>query len=388
MITMKDKSSRPEILIVDDEPTNIMVLSEILDKEYITKASTNGFDAIECVMEKAPDIILLDIMMPEMDGYEVFRRLMSNSKTKDIPVIFLTGLNESKDEIRALKLGCADYITKPYVPEIIKARIRNQVELKNYCEHMEELARNYADQLLHSERLSIIGSLTSGIGHEIANYLSIISGNSELLELNIDEMLSKHSMGNDADCLEQSQNQLSSILKAARQIDVLIRSMKTFSFHNVKKSPGVSVRECINQTLILCQHYLKTVDVKLKIQKLPRVYANEQQLEQVFVNLIKNAVDSMEKNERKILEISAFHDNSKILISIADNGPGIPKDKLESIWAPFYTTKADGKGLGLGLSIIKDIISSHNGTINAENRGQGGARFIIELPVCQHDKKE
>jgi len=396
---MKKTESKPNILIVDDEPYNIRILSGILKGEYTPIASTNGLEAIAYARQNKPDIILLDIMMPDMDGYEVFQNLAEDKRTKDIPVIFVTAMSSTEDEIQGFRLGCADYITKPFKPEIIKARIRTHLKLKNYCDNLEEMARQYANQLVHAERLSIIGTLSSGIGHEIANYLNVIVGFSELLEHTIDDIPANLGCSSEESeyrhkgtaILEERRRKLSSIIKAADRIITIISSMKKFSYRGDEKTSLISIRECIEETLTLCQYPLKFISVGKKINtQLPGIYGNAQQLEQVFVNLIKNAADAMETSEQKILKISAFHDDTRIIVCIADTGPGIPEDKLESIWEPFFTTKDGDKGLGLGLSITRDIISQHNGNIRAENRPGGGARFIVELPVGQakHNKTD
>jgi len=136
---MLEKLEKPTILVVDDTPENIEVLSFILDNEFKIKAALNGEKALKISsMEKQPDLLLLDIMMPEMDGYEVCRRLKQNKITNKIPVIFITSKSEDEDRVKAFEVGAADYITKPVVPAVVKARVRTHVELKLLRERMEE----------------------------------------------------------------------------------------------------------------------------------------------------------------------------------------------------------------------------------------------------------
>lgn len=139
---------KKRILIVDDTPANIKLLHNLLCNDYHVNAATNGADALKIVAsDEQPDLILLDIMMPEMDGYEVCRRLKEDIKTSHIPVLFITALDEEEDETRGLELGAVDYITKPISPAIVRARIRNQMELHLYQEHLEDLVKQRTKEL-------------------------------------------------------------------------------------------------------------------------------------------------------------------------------------------------------------------------------------------------
>ncbi len=145
---MDDKSKKAKVLVVDDEPANIQILMELLKDKYAVVPATNGEAALQIATEEPiPDIIILDIMMPEMDGYEVCERLILDDKTKDIPIIFVTAKVEEEDEQKGLKLGAVDYITKPISPAIVKARISTQMELKEHRDHLEELVSERTEQL-------------------------------------------------------------------------------------------------------------------------------------------------------------------------------------------------------------------------------------------------
>ena len=139
---------KQRVLIVDDMPSNIKILNSFLLSDYNISVATNGSDALElATSQDPPDLILLDIMMPEMDGYEVCRRLKAEAKTRSIPVLFVTAKGDIEDETKGLKLGAVDYITKPVSPPIVKARIHNQLELKRHQNHLEELVARRTRQL-------------------------------------------------------------------------------------------------------------------------------------------------------------------------------------------------------------------------------------------------
>jgi putative two-component system response regulator len=143
-----DKIKR-RILIVDDEPCNLRVMQQILSDEYQTSFATNGVQALEA-MKTEPDLILLDIMMPEMDGYEVCRRLKQEMKTKDIPVLFVTAMGDVEDETKGLQQGAIDYITKPVSPAIVRARVKNHMDLKQHRDHLDNLVQERTSQLRDS----------------------------------------------------------------------------------------------------------------------------------------------------------------------------------------------------------------------------------------------
>ncbi|MFC1798529.1 two-component system response regulator [Thermodesulfobacteriota bacterium] len=143
------------VLIVDDTETNVDILVETLGDEYDVSVAMDGESALESVAEGHPDLILLDIMMPGMDGYEVCETLKKNEDTRQIPVVFLTAMAEEQDEARGLDLGAVDYITKPFSPELVKSRVRNQLELKRYRDHLEELVQERTRELELTQEITI-----------------------------------------------------------------------------------------------------------------------------------------------------------------------------------------------------------------------------------------
>ena len=177
------------VLIVDDTPENIDVLDGILKDEYKIKAAIDGEKALKIASgKKPPDLILLDIMMPGMNGYQVCRHLKRNKTTQGIPVIFVTAKKEVADETKGFDFGAVDYVTKPIKPAVVLARVRTQIELKLHRDHMEALAEARAQQLVHAERLSTLGLLSSGIAHEINNPLMYINGSAEILGIHLESL--------------------------------------------------------------------------------------------------------------------------------------------------------------------------------------------------------
>lgn len=179
-------TERQRILVVDDTPDNIQVLAGTLNQDYTVIAATNGYKALQlAVKQPMPDIILLDIMMPGIDGYEVCARLKSESSSRDIPVIFVTALGEAGDEARGLELGAVDYITKPFNPSLVRARVQNQLELKRHRDHLRELVEERTRELKLTQEVTIeaMGALaeyrdpeTGGHIRRTQHYVRLLAG--------------------------------------------------------------------------------------------------------------------------------------------------------------------------------------------------------------------
>jgi two-component system, NtrC family, sensor kinase len=190
-----ENQSEKRILLVDDTKENIDVLAEVLS-QYKRSVALNGERALKIALEKKPDLILLDIMMPEMDGFEVCRRLKADESTKDIPVIFITAKNQVEDEVQGLEVGAVDFITKPISPPIVLARVKSHLELKEARQRLtiknEELSKTLQDlrdmqnQLIHSEKMAALGQLVAGIAHEINTPLGAINSSNKIILEDID----------------------------------------------------------------------------------------------------------------------------------------------------------------------------------------------------------
>ncbi len=374
--------STQTVLIVDDEPENIRILIRALKSMCVTTAATDGSSALEIVFSiNRPDLILLDIMMPGMNGYEVCERLKENSDTSDIPVIFITALSDSFDEARGFEAGAADYITKPFKPDIVQARVATHLELKKHQDHLLTLAEQRAKQMIHMERLASLGTLGAGLVHEINNGLSTIIGPLTILEDCLIQV--RHTFPGSASLIEKSMQYLGYMKQGVDRINSIARSMNRFSRRDDGQKGDFLCEDCIQEALTLCHNKLKkNIEVSKHVEpKNLTAYVDKRQLEQVLINLFINAADAMSSVKKGLLDITAYHGQSIVRIIVEDNGPGIPEDKLENIWEPFFTTKNQYNGTGLGLSICKGIIEDHGGNIRAENRAEGGARFIIELPL-------
>jgi two-component system, NtrC family, sensor kinase len=462
-------ASNVDILIVDDEPTNLRVLSTIVRTYgYQVRQAISGTVALRAVQIQPPDLILLDIMMPEMDGYRVCEQLKSNSETKDIPIIFLSSLTSGMDKAKAFQLGGADYITKPFQVEEVLARIEYQLTLRTLQIQLHqkndqlreqndrlkqeitirqqteiELRRSEAQlqgrtqqlqqaldelklaqkQLVQSEKMSSLGQIAAGIAHEINNPIGFIYGNldyaSEYMEvlIKIVNLYNKYYPQPHTEILKAIQiSELDFVLKdfpkvlksmhaGAERIRDIVLSMRYFSGYDQAYTQQEDIHIGLDSTLVILQSRLKeqtnrvAIEVKKNYGDIPPINCYSSRLNQVFMNLLSNAIDAIEEKFKDVegsfypvIEICTRLCNSTeknqdknsqwVEVRIVDNGVGIAPHIQNSIFDPFFTTKPVGKGTGLGLFISYSIIvEQHNGQLLCNSEVGKGTEILIRLPT-------
>lgn len=346
-----DLPDSPVILVIDDVLDNLRLLSKILHQRgYKVRQAIDGKVALRTVRSMQADLILLDIMMPEIDGYEVCRILKSDPLTQDIPVIFLSALDEVWDKVKAFQVGGSDYITKPFHHEEVLARVGNQIRLHQLSRQLKtqntklqdsesrerekarqleqtiaQLKRTQA-QLIQTEKMASLGQLVAGIAHEINNPVNFISGNISFIQryfkdaLKIINIYQKHypdplpeieEIYEEIDfdfLLKDWENLIQSMHVGADRIYTIVRSLQAFSKLNTSKTKSIDIHENIDRTLLLLQPRLKQAGNSREIQvikeygQLPDIIGYDSQLSQVFMNLIGNAIDALETDFEKEIQ--------------------------------------------------------------------------------------
>ncbi|MGB3560611.1 MAG: response regulator [Geitlerinemataceae cyanobacterium] len=446
------------ILLVDDNPTNLEVLSTIVTHSGFEIAVANdGKSAIELLEYIQPDLILLDVMMPEIDGFEVCRHIKSSPQFAEIPVIFMTALADPVDKVKGLELGAVDYITKPFQYEELVARVRLHLKLSNLTQTLaaqnnrlkemsEELERRVEErtaelfqslqtlktaqvQLIQSEKMSALGQLVAGVGHEINNPLNAITGNLCHAEDYIQDLLRlinlyRQKFPNPGDEIEEKIEEvdleylsedlpklLDSMKVGSDRLAQISHSLRVFSRSDRDRKAYFDLHEGIDSSILLLTNRLKGKGDRPEIQivkeygKIPLVQCYPGQLNQVFMNLLANAIDSLESRfEKDTLEESSIatpeseelkYENTPMvwirtkldregyaIVKFSDNGIGIPPEVRDRLFEPLFTTKPVGKGTGLGLSICHQIaVEKHEGTLTCFSEPGQGAEFIITIPI-------
>ncbi|MEM7655878.1 MAG: response regulator [Bacteroidota bacterium] len=408
----------------DDTPDNLRLLSAILAAHgYEVRKALSGRMALTACQMMLPDIVLLDINMPQMSGYEVCRQLKADERTNDVPIIFISALDDVLDKVKAFDLGGVDYITKPFHRAEVVLRVENQINLrllqvrlkeKNFLlqEALNNLKAAQA-QKIQDEKMVALGNMVAGIAHEVNNPISFIYGNLEYTSEYVRQLVTvveeyQRAYPQPTPKIQQLAEEIdlnfittdlqkltAAMNRGAERIRSIVIALQNFSRHEQSNLKSVDIHKGIDSTLMMLQHRLQetkhrsSIAVMKKYGKLPLIYCYASELNQVFMHLLNNAIDALDdKSEIYPSENPQIKITTEtvaplsVKISIADNGLGIKENARSQLFDPFFTTKPVGKGSGLGLSISHQIIvQKHQGKINFSSSEQGGTEFFIEIPI-------
>ena len=389
---------RAKILIVDDEPFNLDLLEQELMDDYDIVSATNGIEALEQADAENPDLILLDVQMPEMNGLEAVKKLRESQQHVITPVFMLTAQSNMEDQVEGLEAGADDYILKPFDPDDLHARIRSGLRIgrlqKELTKERNDLKQALADlkatetQLVHSEKMAGLGKLVAGVAHELNNPIGFIYANmahfSRYFGL-LKSICERASLSDDD--TEQAEKAFSTLDRliascsnGSQRIKEIVLGLRLFSRLDEAERKSVDLHEGIDSTLTLLEHQMKDrITVEKNYGPLPLVECFAGQLNQVFMNLLTNAVDATEGEGT--ITITTHAEGDTISIAFTDTGSGISEDARTKIFDPFFTTKDIGKGTGLGLSISYGIVEKHGGKIEVKSEPDQGTTFTITLPT-------
>ena len=463
-------SRQERILIIDDTSANLKLVSDLLRKaRFEVQVAKSGPQALKILERTSPDLILLDVMMPEIDGFETCRKLKAWEKTKDIPIIFMTAVTDSSNpesKVKGLALGAVDYISKPIQLQEVLARVKTHLHLRfltvqlqdQNAELQQEIEerkqaeaalqksetrerekatelelvlnklRHTQTQLVQAEKMSSLGKMIAGIAHEINNPISFVQGNLspardyfqgllDLLQLyrqtyptptpEIQQLVKKIDL---EFLVEDWLKLMNSMQMGTERIEEIVRSLKSFSRLDESDFKLVDIHEGIDSTLLILQNRLKAEGERKPIEivkdygLLPPVNCYAGQLNQVFMNLLDNAIDAFAESAVSCQLLAASSDtkptmdneqlttptirirteilDNQLLISIADNGCGMSEEVRQHIFDPFFTTKPVGSGTGLGLAISYQIVvEKHSGQIICASTPAQGTEFTVKIPL-------
>ena len=372
------------ILIVDDQSENISLLIEVLQSLYSLQVAKDGETALErASSETRPDLILLDVMMPNMDGYEVCRRLKSDPGTRDIPIIFITALTDPEDEALGFRLGASDYITKPISPPVVQARVCAHLQLKrvkelleSQNEALEERVRERTAEVVQvqKERVESLNHFANAMAHQIRNPVMSIGGMAGLLE-------KKAPVG--SPLIEYAQ----AVREGGLRLESLVNVISEYVSLSAEGTQAVSITNLMDQALGRVREFAETsgqtlhcsvdmenamlaVDVRIVVMAIVAIAVNalEFSMKDVVELTVRGGV-GLFAEELSLSELGAAH---RYGIRLADDGPGIPEQVLPYVTDPFFTTKA--QGVGMGLTKVKRIICDEHGGVLLVTSPAGSAR--------------
>lgn len=396
---MNDKNSeRSIILIVDDNQTNLDVLFELL-RNYGFKVlvALDGESAIEQIEYIHPDLILLDIMMPGIDGFETCLRLKADPSTQDIPIIFMSALSDTVDKVKGFQTGAVDYITKPFQHQEVLSRIQTHLtirslqkkleeknlELAHLNQNLEKLVEQKSKQLIDQEKTAIIGRLTQGMVHNLKSPLQVIQTSVDLIETKATKIQE-----------DSLFNYTKYIFQAVAKINQIMDNLMMKSRKEQKQDlHPVNINDLVQREIQLLEGNLyfknkirKKYFYDEQISSIPLIYSY---ISQVFYNLINNAMDAMWEKKSRELTIVTRQDDSNIYMDIADTGCGISSENLSKLFDPFYTSKppkgeekieGEPTGTGLGLYTCIELLKPFNGEIAISSQVGKGSVFTVVLP--------
>jgi two-component system sensor histidine kinase/response regulator len=389
-----------DILVVDDNPTNLDLLSGLLqDHKFHVRAATSGRLALTVARTFKPALILLDINMPQMNGFEVCAHLKADPATCDIPVIFISALDETIDKVRAFEVGGVDYVTKPFQIEEVLARVNSQLRIARLQQELIEknAALTQANAELSASRqelaeaniqlremAEIKANFTAMLVHDLKSPLSVVKATLDFLSIDGDVVAGPYGA-----LVHASVKTISKILA---MIGELLEVFRTDSKEiHLRREPvkfAEFLKEFLENTRIAAQSENLVLETTIP-PALPEMAIDVGKLERALSNLLSNAIKftpaggtiSVEASE--VMHMQSGVGRTAVLIRISDTGEGIESDVLPIIFDP-YRQGQSGKGrlgVGLGLAIVKRIVEAHGGTISATSQPGQGTTFTVLIPV-------
>ena len=389
------KKGAPKILVADDEPDMLRFLKSQLAPHYQVIEAVDGNQAFEKACQFLPDVVLLDMMMPEKDGLQVCRELRARTSTKRIPVVLLTARADEDTKLQALASGASDFLPKPFSTTELHVRIKNLIESHEYQRQLTrqnqileatlEQLKETETQLVQSEKLASLGRMSAGIIHEINNPLNFAK--------TATHMLLRRARLLPAEDKDEFEETVKDIEEGIDRVRIIVSDLRSFTHPNTEMFEDVSIRNLITSTLRFLSHEWKdTVEIVQNFEEDATVWGNRHQLIQVLINLVQNSIDALKQKEvttdKPRIEIAGLHQGEKFLLVIRDNGPGIAPENVPRVFDPFFTTKDVGEGMGLGLSICYRILEAHEGRITVKSELGKFCEFTLEFPARKSKETE
>ncbi len=379
--------SNSKILIVDDVRVNLDALKENLESQgYKISASLGGDSALEIAKAFTPDLILLDVIMPEPNGFEICKRLKAEKSTRDIPVLFLTALDEPADILNGFKVGGLDYIVKPFNDEELFARVKTHLKLSMLRKRDKRLIFELKEANLKREEAQKNdqnkSDFLSRMSHEFRTPMNAIIGFSDLLNTSKDLTESQKSK---VEFIRKASNHLLSFLNNVLGLSESESNRLKFPLHNF--DIGAPLGEAINLLLPLADEKEVEIIKPNFDNKTIIVSGNSERLKQAFFNLISNSIKFNKTGGKVTINFEKI-ENKFLRVKITDTGIGIPAEDFESIFKPF--NQYDGgftneSGLGIGLSVAKSFIEHMKGSIKVESSVGKGSCFSVDLLIATNE---
>ena len=369
----------PSILVVDDQPINVQLLKRKLEREGIrVTAAYSGLEALACIKKELPDLILLDVMMPDMDGIEVCQRLQADETTRGIPVIFITARTNKESRLEGLGVGAVDYITEPIDLDETLARVQTQLRFVSINRQLVDLTR----RLEESRRATTIGAVTQGIAHNLNNLLGVVIGYLDLVKAYYDKP-------------EQVKKNAQHVEDAVQRIVTIIKQLSTLVVKSRPPLIKAGVQEILEGGIARFHtDYRLTAPVTIDnpLDEL-MIDTNYEIAEEVIAKVLINAWESYDNKPTDPRPISIHTvllekpDEGKFVeIRVTDHGRGIDPEIRDKMFEPFVSTK-NTVGVGMGMTVARHALRNLGGEVTMTDTAGGGATAILMHPLEKRQRK-
>lgn len=380
--------SLPTLLVADDEPDMLRFLKSQLSTHYRVVEAVDGQQAVDKAGQFLPDLILLDMMMPEKDGLQACREIRERTSTHSIPIVLLTARADEETKLAALQAGASDFLTKPFSTTELHVRIKNLVESHEYqrkvskqktaLESTLEQLKDTETQLVQSEKLASLGRMSAGIIHEINNPLNFATTGIYALK-NKSRYLAPEQQEEYVDILKD-------VEEGITRVRNIVTDLRMFSHPETESREPVAVAEVVGSALrFLSGEWREKINIEQGLPEHQTIWANKNRLIHVVLNLLQNSLHALRSkqfaDETPTIWIEGRVENGFSRLTIRDNGPGIKDKDKDKIFDPFFTTKDVGEGMGLGLSICYRIVQDYDGRISVRTEAGKFCEFTLEFPV-------
>jgi signal transduction histidine kinase len=379
---------QPTVLVADDEPDMLRFLKTQLSTRYHVLEAVDGQQAVEKAGQFQPDLILLDMMMPEKDGLQACREIHEQTPTQSIPIVLLTARADEETKMAALSAGASDFLAKPFSTTELHVRIKNLIESHHYQRRLSkqnqvlestiDQLKDTETQLVQSEKMASLGRLSAGIIHEINNPLNFATTGLFTLRNKAKYLAAEQQA--------EYQEVLKDVEDGIVRVKNIVLDLRRFSHPDSESRDQVEVSEVVAAALrLLSSEWKDKVHIEQRLCENQTIWANRNKLIHVLVNLLHNSIDALKTKkfdqEQPTIWIESRIEKGKSLLVVRDNGPGIDSKHLDKIFDPFFTTKDVGAGMGLGLAICYRIVQDSEGRISVRTEPGKFCEFSLEFPA-------
>ncbi len=384
--TMRN-GSLPTLLVADDEPDMLRFLKSQLSQHYNVLEAVDGQQAVEKASQFLPDVILLDMMMPEKDGLQACREIRAHTPTQSIPIVLLTARADEETKLKALEVGASDFLSKPFSTTELHVRIRNLVESHQYqrkvskqnqiLESTIDQLKDTETQLVQTEKLASLGRMSAGIIHEINNPLNFATTGIFTLK-NKGKYVAPEQQ-------EEYMDILKDVEEGITRVKNIVSDLRMFTHPETESRDQVEIADVVSAALrFLSSEWKDKVRIERNMVEHQTIWANKNKLIHVLVNLLQNSLDAMKSktyvDEQPAIWIEGRVEKERSILVVRDNGSGIGKEHLDKVFDPFFTTKDVGEGMGLGLAICYRIVQDCEGRITVRTEQGKFCEFTLEFP--------